>query len=233
MHIAEGAISGSLSGIAILVTGGIATAGATAVALQRLKEEDIPRTALLSAAFFVASFVQIPFGIVSFHLVLNGLVGVILGWEAFPAILVALWFQAILFGHGGLTTLGVNTVCMATPAVVCYYLCRRWLTRGPHTAFAAGFAAGVIGIMGGILLLAGALAVSGRAFVPLATIFVFWGGVWAIVEGFVSAAALAAIFRFRPELITGAPHPEPPAVDTPESVRPPTAVPELCAPMRE
>ena len=38
---------------------------------------------------------------VGLHLVLNGLMGLLLGWLAVPAILVALFLQALLFQFGG------------------------------------------------------------------------------------------------------------------------------------
>ncbi len=49
--------------------------------------------------------------------------GLLLGWPAFPAILVGLFLQALLFQFGGLTVLGVNTFNVAVPAVLCFYLC--------------------------------------------------------------------------------------------------------------
>jgi cobalt/nickel transport system permease protein len=56
---------------------------------------------------------------------LNGLVGAVLGVAAFPAILIALLLQALLFQFGGLTTLGINTFNIALPALLAYFLCRR------------------------------------------------------------------------------------------------------------
>ena len=38
---------------------------------------------LLGAAFFVASLIHVPIGFSSAHLILNGLLGVVLGWAAF------------------------------------------------------------------------------------------------------------------------------------------------------
>jgi cobalt/nickel transport system permease protein len=38
----------------------------------------------------VASLIHVPIGPSNAHLILNGLVGLLLGWGAFPAILVAL-----------------------------------------------------------------------------------------------------------------------------------------------
>lgn len=81
-------------------------------------QEQIPKAALLAAAFFVGSSISVPVPPVSVHLVLNGLLGAILGWYAWPAILIGLLLQALLIGHGGLTTLGVNAVMIGVPALI-------------------------------------------------------------------------------------------------------------------
>ena len=60
----------------------------------------------------MASSIYIPIPPASVHLILNGLLGVVLGYFAFPAILIGLLFQALVIGHGGLTTLGVNAAMM-------------------------------------------------------------------------------------------------------------------------
>lgn len=86
------------------------------VGAYRIREEDIPQTAVLAAAFFVASTIHVPVGPTSAHLLLNGLLGIMLGRRAALAILVGLSLQALLFGHGGYSTLGVNTCVMALPA---------------------------------------------------------------------------------------------------------------------
>src|SRR5207249_1854400 len=54
----------------------------------------------------------------SVHLLLNGLVGVILGRRAALAIPVGLFLQAALLGHGGVLTLGVNSCVMTLPALL-------------------------------------------------------------------------------------------------------------------
>jgi cobalt/nickel transport system permease protein len=201
MHIAEGAISGSLSGVAVLAGGVALTAAGTGWALARLKEEDIPRTALLSAAFFVASLIHVPVGVINVHLVLNGLLGLVLGWAAFPAILVALWLQAVFFGYGGITTLGINTFSMAAPAVVCHYLVRRWVSAGGLSAACAGFVAGGLGVFLSGLTVAGALVLSAEQFQLAAMLFTGAGVVWAVVEGIVSAATVTALRQFDPNFL--------------------------------
>ncbi len=71
--------------------------------------------AVLSSVFFIASLIHVPVGPSAAHLILNGVCGLLLGWMAFPAILVGLALHALLFQFGGLTTLGVNTFNMAFP----------------------------------------------------------------------------------------------------------------------
>ena len=117
MHISEGILSGS-----VLISGAALAAVGTGIGLKKLDYDQIAEAGMLSAAFFVASLIHIPIGPANAHLILNGLVGILLGWAAFPAILVALILQAVLFQFGGITTLGVNTSIMALPAVFCFLI---------------------------------------------------------------------------------------------------------------
>src|SRR5205085_8810393 len=86
--------------------GGFVLAGLLALlGAWRIREEEIAQVALLTAAFFVASLAHVRVGPTSAHLLLNGLVGVILGRRAGLAIPVGLFMQVVLIGHGGFTTL--------------------------------------------------------------------------------------------------------------------------------
>ena len=89
-----------------------------------IRDEEIPRIALLTAAFFVASLLHARVGPTSVQLLLNGLVGVILGRRAALALLVGLFLQVALLGHGGFLTLGVNTCVMTLPALFSFVLFR-------------------------------------------------------------------------------------------------------------
>lgn len=88
-----------------------------ALGAWRIRDEEIPQAALLTSVFFVAALVPLP-GPVHVHLLLNGLLGVVLGRRAALAIPVGLFLQAVLFGHGGYTTLGVNSCVMTLPALL-------------------------------------------------------------------------------------------------------------------
>ncbi len=83
-----------------------------------LREEEIAPTAVLTAAFFVASLIHVKVGPTSAHLLLNGLLGVMLGRRAALAIPLGLVLQAVLLQHGGYGTLGVNSCIMVIPALV-------------------------------------------------------------------------------------------------------------------
>ena len=90
MHIYEGVFAATPHGQLLLLAGAAATAAGTAIGLRKLDYQRMPQAAVLTAAFFVASLIHVPLGATSVHLVLNGLLGLVLGWAAFPAVLVAL-----------------------------------------------------------------------------------------------------------------------------------------------
>lgn len=202
MHIDEGLLATSTPGLLVMGAGAVVAAAGTAIGLRRLDYERMPQAAMLSATFFVASLIHVPLGFTSVHLVLNGLVGLILGWAAFPVLLVGLVLQAVFFGFGGPMTLGINTTAMALPAVACHYLFRR-ATRAQSDAVVttAAVAAGSLAILLSASLVCLALIASGEHF----------GLVWklvlvahlpvAAVEGLVTASAVAFLRKVRPELL--------------------------------
>ena len=200
MHISEGVLSPS-----VLIAGAALTTAGVAIGIKRLDHEEIPSMGILSAAFFVASLVHVPVGPASVHLVLNGLLGLILGWKAFPAILVGLALQGLLFQFGGLTTLGVNTLNMALPAVICYYIFGWGMRAGTSmpvlsiTAFACGSCAVLIsGLMVGFSLYS-----TGEAFLPAAKLVVVAHFPVMLIEGILTAACALFLRRVKPELLEG------------------------------
>jgi cobalt/nickel transport system permease protein len=199
MHISEGVIAAP-----VLVAGAaVAVAGCT-VGLRKMDIENTPKVAVMSSAFFVASLIHLPVGPTSVHLVLSGLVGLLLGWMAFPAILVALLLQAILFQFGGITTLGVNTVVMAVPALVCYLLYARLVRSGSKVvAGTAGFMAGVTGILLGGLIVALFLISTGEQFTAVAKLFILAHFPVMIVEGILTTFIVIFIKRIKPEVLGG------------------------------
>ncbi|WP_415883861.1 cobalt transporter CbiM [Neptuniibacter sp. QD72_48] len=195
MHIVDGALSGS-----VLATGAALTVAGVALGLKKMDYDHLPQVGVLSAAFFIASYIHLPIGFSSVHLILNGLIGLALGWAAFPALLVALFLQAVFFGFGGFLVLGVNAVNIALPAVLVYYLCRHGIgSQSPKVAATWGAIGGAGSIVITTIMVAFSLMLSGEAFLLAAkATFVAHIPVM-IVEGFVTAAAVLLIRKVKPE----------------------------------
>ncbi len=199
MHISEGVLSAP-----VLVTGAVlATAGISA-GLKKMDYERIPQVAVLSSAFFVASLIHVPIGPANAHLVLNGVNGLLLGWMCFPSILVALALQAVLFQFGGITVLGINTVNMALPAVICYYLFSRLVNRERGLlSLAAAFACGSLAVLLSGILVALSLLFTEESFMSVAKLIVLAHVPVMIIEGIITLFCVAFLKRVKPELLGG------------------------------
>jgi cobalt/nickel transport system permease protein len=196
MHISEGVLSP-----AVLAGGAALAAVGTAIGLKKLDYEAIPRVAILSAAFFVATLIHVPVGPVGLHLVLNGLMGLLLGWLAVPAILIALFLQALLFQFGGLTVLGVNTVTMAAPAVLCFYAYRGFLRRAGVPGMVAAFACGATAIFLSGILVAAALVFTGQGFFEVAEMVLVAHIPVMVIEGIITLFVFLFLKKVRPEML--------------------------------
>ncbi len=197
MHISEGILS-----LPVLATGGVVAAAGVAIGLKKLDYEHIMTTALLSSAFFVASLIHVPIGPSSVHLILNGLVGLILGWAAVPAIGVALFLQALLFSFGGITVLGVNTVVMAGPAVGVYYLFRPWIQEGGKKRMIGAFLAGSLAVAMSGILVALALIGTDEAFLKTAQLILLAHIPIMLIEGVVTMFTVSFLSRVQPEILS-------------------------------
>ncbi len=220
MHIHEGVLHP-----AVLATCWVITAGGLSVGLKHLPTERIMHAALLAAGFFVASFIHFSLGVVNVHLTLNALVGLFLGWGAFPVIFTGLLLQALLFNYGGLTVLGVNTAVMGLPAVFFGLALHHWLlgrntpaasTRAmleesalsappvrPSTVPVLPVVLAVVGtLLCSNLLYVLALAGSGKEFYPVARIAFVASLPLMAVEAPITLLVLRSIAKARPAALT-------------------------------
>jgi cobalt/nickel transport system permease protein len=198
MHISEGVLSPP-----VLISGAALAVAGTAVGLKGLDYDRIAQVGILSSAFFVASLIHVNLGPASVHLILNGIMGLLLGWAAVPAILVALTLQALFFQFGGLTALGVNTLIMALPALICHYLFRPLLWQRPAVAMAASFACGFLAVFLSALLLAAALYLTEADFIAVASLAVAANLPVMVVEGVITAFCIAFLKKVEPGLLPG------------------------------
>ena len=197
MHISEGILSAP-----VLVTGVGLTATAVGYSLKKMEHKEVPKVAILSSVFFVASLVHVPLGPSSVHLILNGVMGVLLGWSAFPAILVALALQGVLFQFGGITTLGINTFNMAFPAIICFYLFNRGI-RGENNfiALILAFVCGFLAVLLSGIMVAAALVFTGEPFMQVAKLALIAHLPVMVLEGVLTAFCIGFLRKVRPEIL--------------------------------
>jgi len=197
MHISEGILSAP-----VLIAGASLTATAVGYGLKKMAYKQMPKVAILSSVFFVASLIHVPVGPSSVHLILNGIIGILLGWTAFPAILVALALQGVLFQFGGITTLGVNTFNMALPAIICFYLFNRGV-RGENNfiALMMAFVCGFLAVLLSGIMVAAALVFTRESFMQVAKLVLIAHLPVMILEGVLTVFCIGFLRKVRPEIL--------------------------------
>jgi cobalt/nickel transport system permease protein len=197
MHISDGVLSPP-----VLIGSYVVCGSLVAYTIKRIKPEDIPKCAVMTSCFFVASLLHIPVGPTSIHLILNGLVGIILRRIAFLSIFLGVLLQTLLFQHGGVTTIGANSVIMGISALLSYRLFnfhQRFHFRLKEVIF--GALAGAGGIFTGTLILAGFLITTRSKFIGLAK-YAFLGHLPLMgIEGIISGFVISLLLRVKPEIL--------------------------------
>ena len=119
VHISDGMLTPAWCAGAFVVAGLLVLWAA-----WRIREEEIPQLAILTAAFFLAGLLHVPVpGGPKTHLLLNGLLGVVLGRRAMLAVVVGLFLQSLTVMEGvGFSTLGANACVMGLPAYAAWGL---------------------------------------------------------------------------------------------------------------
>lgn len=196
MHISDGVLPTT-------VTLGcyVASAVICTWSVKRTRSEDLPKVAVMTAAFFVASLVHLPFGPTSVHLLIPGLVGALLGPSAFLAIALGLALQCLLFQFGGLTALGANLLMMGLPALlaglVFYHFKGQTRTRRIWVGALCGGGATIFSAT----LLALLLATGGEDFYGVAKLALGAHIPVVLIESGVSAMVVSFLLKVKPEIL--------------------------------
>jgi cobalt/nickel transport system permease protein len=199
MHISDGILSAP-----VLAGGWVVAAGLTAACLRKVQLEEIPKISVLTAVFFVSDLVHVPAGPTSVHLILNGLMAVILGIRAFPAVALGVCLQTLLLGHGGVTVIGQNAVDLGGGSLVAYGVWQlRHFTRFKRREVVFGALAGAIGVFASGMLMATALLLSGREFFVQAKLVVIAHSFIMILEAIVVGTCAGFLARVKPEALAG------------------------------
>ena len=200
MHISDGVLS-----LPVVAAGWIITVALLVITLrwgERDKSiaEQIPKLSIMTGAFFVASLIHVSIGPTSVHLILNGLLGVVLGVLSYPAMFIGLTLQALLFQHGGLTVLGVNTMIMGVPGLISYAVFKIGYKRNISLA-ALGALCGALATVLAVILLAVVLVTTGEEFVAVAKLAAVAHVPIMIVEAIVTGFVVAYLAKVKPELL--------------------------------
>jgi cobalt/nickel transport system permease protein len=196
MHISDGVLP-----ISIAVSGYAVSAALVAFSTRRTRSTDLPKVAVVTSAFFVASLIHVPFGPTSVHLILPGLVGTMLGPSAFLSIGLGLLLQSLLFQFGGITALGANTLMMGLPALLCGWFFQTFKGHSHTRQMTIGGAAGALGTVLAAAILALLLASGGEDFFGVATIALAAHVPVILIEGAVTAFTVGFLGRVKPELL--------------------------------
>ena len=199
MHISEGILSAPT-----LTVGFAGTAVLAAATMRNLDMEEVPKISVITAVFFITSLIKVPLGPASVHLILNGLVGVVLGWRAFPAIMLGIILQAIIFGHGGVTVIGVNSLMLGGGALIAYMV---WQQRHRFSfkkrEFVFGALAGAVGTISSGIVLALALVTTGEAFNAIAATVLAAHIPIMLIEAAVVGACAEFLQKVKPDILAG------------------------------
>lgn len=162
---------------------------------RRVQTEDIPKMGVFTAALFVISLIHFPIGFTSIHLCLFGLTGIIFGTRSVPVLFTVLLFQSLIFQHGGLISIGLNTLFMSAGAFLAFFL---WKTF-PLPPAVRSFGSGFFGILfPAVLISLLFLAIQyGRG--VLAFVLVYLPS--AVIEGLLTLSIILYIRHNQPEII--------------------------------
>jgi cobalt/nickel transport system permease protein len=205
MHIPDGFLSLLISAFCWVIT--IALDGiAIARTNKSLGERQVPLMGIMAAFIFAAQMINFPVaGGTSGHLLGGALAAITLGpWAAMLVMTSVIAVQGLLFQDGGLTVMGANILNMGlVTSIIGYGLYRTMLNRSQSARLVAAGIGAWLSVMAGALLTSIELWLSGTA--KLNIVIPAMLGVHALIglgEALITVAALAFIFRTRPDLLS-------------------------------
>lgn len=182
----------------------------------KLTEQQVPMMGLLTALFFAAMFANYPvfFGTTA-HLLGAVVIGLILGpFAGCISMTIILVLQALLFGDGGITTLGANVLNMGViavfiPCAVFYAVNRVAKPKSRSVILGLVFVSAYIGDLLAAVAAAVELSLSQGVFqyglsVTLPAMFINHS-VIGIAEGVVAVIIIGTLLKLRPDVLQGSP----------------------------
>lgn len=212
MHIAEGMLPATYAigysvGASVFVAAGIKSLSNKSKEIPMIKQ----LTGVMTSAIFLVSLLPIPVPITGTcsHPGGTPLGAILLGpWITALISMVALLFQALFFAHGGLTTLGANTLTMGVFGGLFGWILFWGMRRLKMNLFWAGFVAGTIGDITIYLGTSTQLALAIHGSHPIGEVFWFIFAAFlptqaplAVIEGLFTGFVLKYIAEHRPDIL--------------------------------
>src|SRR5512140_496485 len=204
MHVPDGFLSLLISAFCWVI---IVALDAIAIARtnKSLGERQVPLKGIMAAFIFAAQMINFPIaGGTSGHLLGGALASITLGpWAAMVVMTSVIAVQGLLFQDGGLTVMCANVLNMGLlTGIVGYGLYRAALGGSRGVRLITAGVAAWLAVMTGALLTSLELWLSGTA--RLNIVIPAMLGVHALIgigEALITVAALAFIYRTRPDLL--------------------------------
>ncbi|MBN2734191.1 MAG: cobalt transporter CbiM [Methanomicrobiaceae archaeon] len=175
-------------------------------ARNELNEEKMPLIAVLAAGIFAIQAFNLPVGMgTSGHLVGGALAAIVLGspYAAVFILTIVLIIQGVIFGDGGITTMGANVINMGVIGGFVGYYSFKGIKKAIGNCYVSA------GIAAWLACLIPALACAVEMFIagtfPLVPGIVAMGTYHAligIIEGIITAGAIYLIHTTRPDLMS-------------------------------
>jgi cobalt/nickel transport system permease protein len=172
---------------------------------QALGEKQVPLMGIMAAFIFAAQMLNFPVaGGTSGHLLGGALAAIVLGpWAAMLVMTAVIAVQGLLFQDGGLVVMGANILNMGLLTAIVGYGLYRIVSQSHTTAkLAVAGVAAWLSVMTAALSTALQLWLSGTAKLELVVPAML--GIHTLIgigEALITVAALAFIFRTRPDLL--------------------------------
>jgi cobalt/nickel transport system permease protein len=196
MHLSDGILNMQTVVITSAVAGGMLL-----YALKDMKESDIPKVSLATAAFFTATLISVPIGPSSVHPFLGGITGILLGRKSAIAVFISLLLQTLLFQSGGITTLGLNTVIMTLPALISSFVFQKLAKSDKSISILSGLL-GAFSVIIGVATFAVILYISNSMYsdgvFSAINLLLFAHIPVIILEGFLTMGVIGFIKKARP-----------------------------------
>ena len=213
MHMADALISPAVGGIILA-----ASAGAAAYSIKKIKydldEKKIPLMGVMGAFVFAAQMINfsIPGTGSSGHIGGGMLLAILLGpYAGFLTMASILLIQALFFGDGGLLAYGCNVFNIGFfTCFIAYPFIYKWFVRKEVTSkkiFGASVISVVLGLQMGAFSVVLETLLSGKTELPFGTFVLLMQPIHlaiGVVEGLVTAAVVAFVWKARPEIIENA-----------------------------